>query len=299
MTLPARAALCLSFAVGCADDATTEEGTTTISTSDGPTTEGSTGSSDGTSGTTTRSETDDAHSGDTDTASDVTSETTGGVSSALVSIDPQGNRLLRVDVATGTATEVCALPAAASYDSVTFASDGTLFAHNVAQGRIETINPCNCGFQIVGLTGTAGLQITTDGAEGLVGLDLALDALSLVNPSTGLSTVVGPLGLPVTMAGVAWDFDAGVPIMIDVTTNALYTIDQTSGLATHAADLSQNLTAAGMDMLAATGELFVCAGGDLHRVDTATGATMTIGPLRITNACHTLAAPPAAIACLE
>jgi hypothetical protein len=305
MSIRLRAALSpFLLAVACGDDTSSHENatdTTTGSTA-GDTESGSTQAdetSESATGTSTTQGDAPGETGTSNASSDDAAETTGEVSTALVTITAQDNALLRIDAATGTATEICTLPAAASYDSITFTGDGTLYAHNVAQNRLETINPCNCGFQVVGLTGTGALEITTDGADGLVGLDIGLDAFSIVNPNTGLSTVVGPLGLSVPAAGIAWDFDLGAPIMLEITTNALHVIDTTTGTATHVADLSQSLPAAGMDMLPPTGELFVCADAALHRVDTATGSVTTIGPLGITAACHNLAAPPAAIACLE
>lgn len=308
MLPPARAALPLLLVVlACGDDAR-DHATATDGVTDAPTSadasSGTVASTEGTADATQGPASDDTASSLTHgtTTSDDGEEATGGVSSALVTIDDLSNptRLLRIDIGTGAATEMCTLPAASAYDSITFATDGTLYAHNIAQNRIETINPCNCGFQIAGATGAGPLEITTDGdGDGLVGIDIALDAFSTVNPTTGLSTVVGPLGIPVSVAGLAWDHGADTPIMIDTTTNALYAIDRATGLATHVAALSQELSAAGMDVLAPTDELFVCAADTLLRIDTATGLAVEVGSLGITTNCHNLAAPPVAIACLE
>jgi hypothetical protein len=295
-----RAAVSILLVVAACGDDDSGDDVASGSTS-GEATQGgeSTGPGDDTSAT-SMAETGSAAGDDTGEPTETTTgDESDDVSTALVSIVAQANTLVRIDVGTGTATEICTLPEAASYDSITFTAEGTLFAHNVARNRIETINPCNCGFQIAGLTGAGPLELTSDGDEGLVGLDLGLDAFSVINPKTGLATVVGPVGLPLTTAGLAWDFTAGVPIMLDVTTSALYSLDPSSGSATHVANLSQPLSGAGMDMLEPTGELFVCAADALHRVDIDTGVVTTIGALGIGTACNNLAAPPVAIACLE
>ena len=302
MTQVARAALytLLSSSIGCGDDSSDATGLGDAG-EDASSTETQDPTSSGEGSTTTGVETTTMDDPSEETSSDDGEDTGGGISSALLTIDDQHSppRLLRVDVDTGAATEICTLALGSAYDSIAFTRDGTLFAHNVARGRIETINPCNCGFQIVGLTGTGSLELAGDPMGGLVALDLALDAFSVVNPSTGLSTIVGPLGVSVSTAGIAWPDDAELPLMLDATTNALYSIDTGSGLGTQIAALSQNLTQAGMDVLEPEGSLFVCAAGILYRVDPTDGAVQTIGALGLVNACHNLAAPPAALACLE
>jgi hypothetical protein len=298
MSSVVRAALCTSLvSMACGEDTTGNTGPTSGTSTGGDATgDASTGgdqtSTDNTTGNETSSPTQPSTTGDSD-------DPTGGMSSVLVSIDDQHDppRLLRIDATTGTATQVCTLPIGATYDSIAFTPDGTLFAHNLAQSRLETINPCNCGFQIVGATGTGPLEISQDGSGGLVALDLALDAFSIVNPSTGLASVVGPLGIPVSAAGLAWDDDAGHPLMIDG--GALYEIASSSGLATQVATLSQTFSTLGMDVRLPDGQLFVCAAGTLHGVDRTNGTIETIGTLGLVSSCHNLAVPPSAIACLE
>jgi len=206
---------------------------------------------------------------------------------------------MRVDTGSGAAEEVCALPAASSFNSLALARDGTLYVHNATQSRIERVDPCDCGFQIVGPTSAGTLELALDADDGLLGLGLAFDAFYEINPDTGLANAVGPLGLDFVGGTLTWSDSEPGPLALDDGTNQIYAIDLESGNAMLQATLSQVVTSPGMAYRPETDTVYVCDGDDLYELDTGSGVLTEIGPMGLAGACTSLTAPIIAESCLE
>lgn len=209
-------------------------------------------------------------------------------------------RLVKVGLQGGP-VEVCTLPASVDYTSLAFARDGTLYGHNAAQSRIDRIDPCNCSFQIVGPTslGPIALGIAGMGDDALFGLDPALDALVRVDVATGLGTVVGPLGYIFEGSAIAWSDPLQQPYAVEGANDYLYQVDPLTGAATPLHPLSPGVTEPGLAVHPNDDALYVCDGNALHGIDPSTGLMTEIGPLGLTGACRTLAAPQTAVACVD
>lgn len=240
--------------------------------------------------------------GDDNDDDTTTSDTAGGEpGNWLLTVDDAASppTLVRIDTATGVGETLCPLPGTSSYNSLVLTRTGTLYVHNATQSRIERVDPCDCGFQIVGATSAGSLQLSVDMDDGLLGLDTTLDALYAVNPQTGLANAIGPLGLDFGAVAMTWSDTAAGPYAIDDTTNQLYTLATDSGNATLVATLSQIVANPGLAYRAGTDTTFMCDGNTLYELDTGTGVLTEIGNLGLAGACTSLTAPYVAEACLE
>lgn len=209
-------------------------------------------------------------------------------------------RLVKVGLAGGS-VEVCALAASVDYTSLAFARDGTLYGHNAAQGRIDTINPCNCSFQIVGPTslGPIALGLAGPGEDDLLGIDPSLDALVRVNVETGLATVIGPLGYFFSASALAWSDPLQLPYAVEAENDYLYTVEPSTGAATPLWPLMPTVTDPGLAVHPNDDALYLCDGNTLYGLDPSNGALTVIGPLTLQGGCRTLAAPQTALACID
>jgi len=209
-------------------------------------------------------------------------------------------RLVKVGLGGGP-VEVCALPASVDYTSLAFSRDGTLYGHDAAQNRIDRIDPCNCSFQIVGPTslGPIVLGVAGVGDDSLLGLDPALDALVRVDVNTGLATVVGPLGYIFEGSALAWSDPLQQPYAVEGANDYLYLVNVGTGAATPLHPLSPQVTDPGLAVHPNDDALYVCDGNALYGLDPSTGSMTEIGPLGLTGACRTLAAPQTAVACVD
>lgn len=257
---------------------------------------------------TSASSTGSSSSSESGPSPDTGSESSTGDTSAgepgewLLTVDRGSSppRLVKVGL-TGGPVEVCALPASVDYTSLAFTRDGTLYGHNAAQGRIDVLDPCNCSFQIVGPTslGALALGLAAMGDEGLLALDPALDALVRVDVQTGLGTVIGPLGYLFEGSAIAWSDPLQLPYAVEGSNDYLYTIDPSTGAATPLHPLVPGVTDPGLAVHPNDDALYLCDADTLYGLDPATGGLSMIGPLGLTGACRTLAAPQTAVACVD
>lgn len=299
------------LAVGCPSDPAEDDATTVMPSSTQGSGSGSETASPGTTdepdttsvppSTTGVTTTDD---GPADSSSDDGSETTaaGMPGDWLLTVDNGSSppRLVRVGLAGGT-VEVCTLAPTVSYSSLVFARDGTLYGHNAAANRLDTINPCNCSFQLVGPTSlgpiTLGLGPAT--SDVLLGLDATLDALVRVDPSTGLGTVVGPLDFMFGVGSLAWSDTIASPYAIEGDNDFLYTVSVTTGESTPLQMVTEDVTNPGLAVHPNDGGLYVCSGDTMYSLDPVTGLMLPIGGLGLSGGCQTLAAPQTAVACVD
>jgi hypothetical protein len=222
----------------------------------------------------------------------------------LITID-EGARpttLVRIDPETGQGTPVCQLAPGSAYNTTTFSREDVLFAHNEGLARIERIDPCDCGFQIVGPTDMPILELT-EGPPAmepkLIGIAPSTSAFVEIDPNTGLANAVGPLGLVIAQPAIAWSDADAVAYAIDGELDRLLIIDTDTGLATDVAPLGTDLTTPGLEVLPSSGTLYACSGDDLYTIDRTSGEIANIGAIGLTSPCNDLAAPRQAIACLE
>ena len=288
-------------------------------------TSGDDGGGTANTGTSTPGQTDDADDDDDDDDDDDTMSTDDGTSSPtstgtgddgassstgspasgdwLLTIDNTAAppTLVRIDITTGLGETVCPLPGSASYSSLAFARDGSLYVHNSAAGRIERVDPCDCGFQIVGPTSTAALEIAVDADDGLLGTDATLDALYALDAETGLANALGPVGLDLVGAALTWSDKLPLPgpFLIDDTNNQLHSLDVRTGMATLRATLTQMVTSPGLAYHPTLDAMFVCDTNTLYELDVTTGMMTSVGNIGLTGNCTSLTAPRSAQACLD
>ncbi len=304
----------LPLLFGCGDDDSTGDDPTGAATMV-PATAGS----DSSAGTTAPSSTTEDPPGTTttgippgtttDETADGSTEESGSTSAGggdpgdwLLTVDRGSNppRLVRADLAGGV-VEVCSLAGAVDYLSIAFAPDGTLYGLNGTANRIDTINPCNCSFQIVGPTSLGPIALDRQGMESgeLLAVDPALDALVRVDVATGLGTVIGPLGFMFGTADLAWSDLLQAPYAVEGDNDFLYTVDPVTGAATPGMPLSQDVTDPGLAVHPNDNGLYACSGDTLYTVDASTGLMTAVGPLGLTGACRTLTPPQTAIECID
>ncbi len=237
---------------------------------------------------------------DDTTADDTTTGVGGDPGQWLLTVDNGASppELVRQDLMTGTTEMVCAFPNGTVYDSIAFTRDGTLYAHNAGQSRIDTINPCNCGFQVVGPTSTGPLVLTTDADDGMYAIEPTLDAFVRVDLQTGLANVVGGLGVDFGGVGAAWSDNLTGVYAIDDTTDQIFSIAEETGIATLTVALSQDVTNAGL-AVHPDGTFYACNGTTLYEVDSFSGEMTQVASMSLTGTCTNLTAPRTGIACLD
>lgn len=207
--------------------------------------------------------------------------------------------LVRINVATGAGEARCVLPGASTFNSLMLAPDGTLFVHNATQARIDRVDPCDCGFAIVGSTSAGPLKIGPDGEDGMFGIDSGLNALFAIDASTGLANPVGPLGVDVS--GSAITFSEALPglMAIDDANNQLYSVDTQTGAASLIATLSISVTTPGFAYRRLDDTLYVCQADVLYTLGADSGILTPVGPIGLVGDCTSLAAPRRPDACLD
>lgn len=276
----------------------TTGGTTEVSTTSASTAEDddTTGPPPGTTTTTTGPDVDTSGSDDTTTAG------MGDPGDWLLTVDRGSSppRLMKIPL-TGGAVEVCTLAAVADYASIAFTRDGTLYGLNVAAGRMDVINPCNCSFQIVGETSLGPVALSlSDNDEQLLGVDAALDALVRVDLDTGLGTVVGPLGYFFGNAAITWSSALAQPYTIEAENDFIYTVAPGTGAATPGQPLTVDLVAPGLAVHPNDGVIYACDADILYTIDFASGLMTPVGaPLGLTGGCTTLTPPQTAVECID
>ena len=240
-----------------------------------------------------------------DTSGDPTSDdTTTGVGGDpgqwLLTIDngTAPPELVRQDLMAGTTEMVCTFPNGTVYDSLAFARDGTLYAHNAGQSRIDTINPCNCGFQIVGPTSTGPLVLATDADDGMYAIETTLDAFVRVDLDTGLANVIGSLGVDFGGVGAAWSDNLTGVYAIDDTTDQIFSIAEDTGIATLTVALSEDVTNPGL-AVHPDGTFYACNGTTLYEIDSFSGVMTQVASMNLSGTCSNLTAPRTGIACLD
>ncbi len=220
----------------------------------------------------------------------------------LLTVDNGSNppRLMRVEL-TGGSTPVCSLAGSVDYNSVVFARDGTLYGHNLAQNRIDVIDPCNCSFQILGPTtlGPVALGLGSPGDGDLLAIEPALDALARVDPSTGLGTLVGPLGFFFGEASISWSNLIAQPYAVEGENDFLYTIMVATGESVPLFPLSQDVATPGLAVHPNDNALYLCDADTLYDVDPGSGLMIPIGALGLSGPCRTLTPPQGPLDCID
>jgi hypothetical protein len=274
--------------------------TVTTGQDDAPSTATAADTTSGSGPTTDATATTNGTNADTDTGEATTTGAGGDPGAWLVTVDNAASpsALVRQDLDTGATTSVCTFPNGTVYGSIEFARDGTLYGHNVGQSRIDTINPCNCGFQVVGPTSVGPLVLAVDADDGMLAIEPALDALVSVDLQTGLANVIGGLGLDFGGTAAAWSDNLTGVYAIDDTTDTLYAVSETTGLASTTVALSQDVTTPGL-AVHPDGTFYACNGASLYELDTFTGELTQVGTLDLAGACTNLTAPRTAVACLD
>ena len=224
------------------------------------------------------------------------------VTSALVTVEHglTPPRLFLVDPSNATTQELCRLAPTAVYDSITFRDDGRLWAHNLTGDNIEVIDPCDCGFQVVGQTGVAGLEMTVDADGGLVGITSAPDAYVEIAPATGTANLVGGVGFVVGDVSIAWSAETETHFLVDAVADQLRVVDPLQAITGEPIPIGGDLSDPGFDAIPGDRSgLYVCSADSLYQLQPRDGGLVLLGSLGMTGPCTTLAGPRTPVACLE
>lgn len=195
-------------------------------------------------------------------------------------MNPPEMSLHQVDVDTGNSVKLCDLSggpldfAGFGFKSATFTRDNRLMATDGA--ALFEVDPCACTYVRMGGFGNNGsiYGITPDEGNGLFGVSANSSNLVRINPDTGETTVVGPLGIgSFNQHGASWSAVDGVIYFVNDADDGVYTIDPATGAATFLVTLSSSISTVGAEIHPDTNALFVCgtADGVLGEVDKATG----------------------------
>jgi hypothetical protein len=216
----------------------------------------------------------------------------------LLSINNTTHELLRVDTETGEGVAVCNLPTEDNYPSSTFSRNGTLFASNNTQDRLDIIDPCTCAITPVGSYGVNSeiVGITSDKAFGLYGVDKKADELVAVDTMSGAATTVGSLGTSFEASGATWSDTAQILYAINGGNWWLYTIDPVTGIATKKKKLDKAIGAVGIEFHPGDHALYACTWSKLFRVNVDTGEMTVLGEIS-PDKCNNLAAPYTKLDC--
>jgi len=190
-----------------------------------------------------------------------------------------GSSLVRINTATGAGTVVGPIGIGATY-AAAFHPNGTLYTmvdSYSANGRLATLNKATGAATVVGnpvgITNLMILEFANDGT--LYAASWTTDSLYRINLTTGLPTLVGPLGFPDVM-----DF-AFHPngTLYAVNDHDLYTVNLTTGQATHAKTITGATGIMGLTFDPA-GNLFATSyrtNSPLYRINLTTGAATSAG----------------------
>lgn len=294
------------------DPTTTAPTSTTDPSSETSASSGSTSSSTSTSSTTTTtSQTTDTTTTDetSSTTANAESTTTGdttttagdGTTTMLLSVDLGASppTLFKLDLEGGDSGAQCQLAPGLNVDGAEFVEDGSLWLHDADNDRILSIDPCNCGFQIVGASDVDALEFTVDGRGNVHGAAPGLSAYVTVNAATGAASVASALGITLEDGAVTWSEDEDMLLVVDALNNQLFRFDTAMATIGAPTTVVPDVIDPGMTTVPQTQEVYLCSGTTLYTLDTATGAATAVGPTSMTGPCTTLAAPRTELACLR
>lgn len=305
-----------------ATDSATDGTATDASATDAPTTVGSSTETTGSSGSTTTStststtaattsqttdpETTTGTSSGTaltgSSTTDDTDSTTGdGTTTMLLSVDlgVSPPALFKLDLEGADSGVQCQLAPGLNVDGAEFVEDGSLWLHDADNDRILDVDPCSCGFQIVGASDVDALEFTVDGRGALHGAAPGLSAYVTVNPATGAASIEATLGITFDDGAVTWSEDENMLLVVDAVNNQLFRFDTETTMLSAPTTVVPDVTDPGMTTVPQTQEVFLCSGTTLYSLDTATGAATSVGATSMTGPCTTLAAPRSDLACLR
>jgi hypothetical protein len=220
----------------------------------------------------------------------------------LLTIDNATGTLRKVDLKTGKSASVCKLAVKGSYPSLTFRRDNMLMASRKGSG-LDIINPCTCAVTQLADYGSGATSvngITTDQAQGLMGVSASLQSLIAINGKTGIAQVIGPLGVKFGANGATWSDAMQGLYAINGADDYLYTIAPKTGVATVLVKLSKDFSSVGVELHPGDGQIYACSDeGVLLQVNPTTGQVTDIGDMGLWGACSNLAAPWGPVACVD
>ncbi|MBK8985250.1 MAG: carboxypeptidase regulatory-like domain-containing protein [Chloroflexi bacterium] len=156
--------------------------------------------------------------------------------SKLYALDYDTNQFVSIDTATAARTVIGTAVGNGNWAGMTGAVDGTLYAVSSVCGTsstLYTINPATAALTQIGSigAGTCIIDIAINAQGEMYGVDLISDALYQIDTSTGVGTVVGPLGVAANFAqGMDFEQVSGVLYWAAYTTaGEMRVIDTTTG----------------------------------------------------------------------
>lgn len=245
----------------------------------------------------------DALAGDTSSPSSLWLVSIGAQSAgvALPKPTPAGSPLYRIDLATGQGKTICTIAGTGSYPSSTFARNGTLYASNNKDDRLDIVDPCTCKVTAVGKLGYAFIPgITSDQGSGLFGIENQIDILVTISTTTGKASKIGSFGVDFGKGGATWSDKLKGVYAIDGDSDSLFVLNPKTGAATKLVKLTKDFGTVGMELHPGNGVIYACTSDAiLYTVNPKTGSVDAIGKMPHPYGCSNLAAPWGVVGCLD
>ena len=96
---------------------------------------------------------------------------------------------------------------------------------------------------------------------------------------------------------MAWDHAEGALLVVDATTDQLYSYDTATQTASMPLAINADVTDPGLTTIESTGETYLCSTDSFYELDTMFGPAGFIGLTMMAGPCTVLAAPPGPLDC--
>jgi hypothetical protein len=132
--------------------------------------------------------------------------------------------------------------------------------------------------------------IAPDSAFGLLGISATSNQLIQIDPDTGAIDPVGDFGFELSGAhGATWVEEEGSFYLVEGSTDALFRVDQTTGLASFVTDIAYDFEWVGFEHHPHTGEMYGCSSEQEVFLITEDGSIEEL--MDVFEPCNNLAAP--------
>ena len=229
---------------------------------------------------------------DTDCDGDIDEDSKAGWS--LLTIETRIGSVLEIDTTSGATSQVTPISTDEQINTMDVSENGISVVHVNSLSKLATFDACTGTWTELGAHGIGeGMGGIGFGPGGrLFGIGQA-DVLYEFDLSTGVGSVVGPLGIDVGTSGLAWDCTTQTMYGADGNGDRVFEIDLTTGAATNVQNTSVPFGAVGLEFDRASGLLFGSTGTALYTIDPTNGRSSYVGPIQSASNADDLAWHPA------
>ena len=218
---------------------------------------------------------------DTDCDGDIDEDSKAGWS--LLSVDTSAGSVFEIDPATAATNAISAVSTRQGINSMDVSENGQSVVHTYTNDRLAIFDACTGTATDIGPHGMSGIGGIGFGPGGrLFGIG-STDLLYEFNPSTGVGSIVGPLGINVSTSGLAWDCTTQTMYGADGSGNRIFEVDLTTGAATNIQQTTVPFGSVGLEFDRVSGNLYASTGSALYTIDPTNGSSTYIGGLAASN----------------